>query len=251
MTSCSTVEGVPFCLSAAIWPRADTSKAEFCLGTRDGMARQGFYIYRNDRLLQAGGWNGLHEPTPDRMYARVAIELTHDLQPHVRLNSEKQGIEFTQGFVEAVRSSRSPDSGRTFNEYLEAAAGAAAQARKRQRRQELLVRPEGGGIAGAVYGRHGGKFRFRSRPTRDGRVLGEVLDPEKVFDIDMDGRTLRLNLRHRRALTGRAGTVSPANSPDAHHSALSLRTGVNSRGSTVEHYGLETSRSGRTSSWRL
>ncbi|MBK4120236.1 histidine kinase/DNA gyrase B/HSP90-like ATPase [Kocuria rhizophila] len=209
---CSTVEGVPFCLSAAIWPRADTSKAEFCLGTRDGMARQGFYIYRNDRLLQAGGWNGLHEPTPDRMYARVAIELTHDLQPHVRLNSEKQGIEFTQGFVEAVRSSRSPDSGRTFNEYLEAAAGAAAQARKRQRRQELLVRPEGGGIAGAVYDAMEENFGFDpDQPGMD--VSWEVLDPEKVFDIDMDGRTLRLNLRHRRALTGRAGTVSPANSP--------------------------------------
>ncbi|MCR4525703.1 ATP-binding protein [Kocuria rhizophila] len=209
---CSTVEGVPFCLSATIWPRAEASKAEFCLGTRDGVARQGFYIYRNDRLLQAGGWNGLHESTSDRMYARVAIELTHDLQPHIRLNSEKQGIEFTQGFVEAVRSSRSPDSGRSFTDYLEAAAGTAARARKRQRRQELLVRPEGGGISGPVYEAMEENFGFDpSQPGMD--VSWEVLPPEKVFDIDMDGRKLRLNLRHKRALTGRDGTVSPATSP--------------------------------------
>lgn len=208
---CSAVESFPFCVSAVVWPHSKASLEEFNLGTRDGFERQGFYIYRNDRLLQAGGWNGLFERTQDRKFARVAVELVHDLEPHVRMNSEKQGIVFSQAFENALRNSRSPDSGESFADFLQKAAGTATDSRRRQRRTERLVEPLGG-IIREIYDAMDENFGFDpGQPGMD--VRWDLLTPEQVFNIDMDGRTLRLNLRYRRALTGRDGTVSPANSP--------------------------------------
>src|SRR5207249_10711635 len=42
---------------AHIWPPNSEAEA-YKLGNK-AAARQGFYFYRNDRLIQAGGWNGV------------------------------------------------------------------------------------------------------------------------------------------------------------------------------------------------
>ena len=50
--------------TAHIWP-PNSKSPEYKLGNR-AASRQGFYFYRNDRLIQAGGWNGVveHETEP-------------------------------------------------------------------------------------------------------------------------------------------------------------------------------------------
>jgi hypothetical protein len=53
-------------LDGHIWP-PNSDQPEYQLGNR-AAARQGFYFYRNNRLIQAGGWNGLlqNEAEPSR-----------------------------------------------------------------------------------------------------------------------------------------------------------------------------------------
>ncbi|WP_047688628.1 ATP-binding protein [Kocuria sp. ZOR0020] len=208
----SSVNGHAFTVRAVTWPSQRADTAEFYLGTRDGQARQGFYVYRNDRLLQAGGWNGLMESTRDRMFARVAVDLTPELEAHVRMNSEKQGIVFSQAFADALPNARGAYSGDTFTTFMAVATGTAESSRKRERRRELLVKPANGGIVTPVQDAMETNFGFDpNQPEVD--IQWDLLDPDTVFNFDVDGRKLLLNLRHRKALTGREGPVSPANSP--------------------------------------
>src|SRR5262249_48640965 len=43
-----------------VWP-AKSEEPGYKLGGGKVSARQGFYFYRNDRLIQAGGWNGTRD----------------------------------------------------------------------------------------------------------------------------------------------------------------------------------------------
>jgi hypothetical protein len=57
-------------------------------------ALQGFYIYRNDRLLQAGGWNRLRSAEEHVKLARVAVDFPPSADVAFKLNVTKMGISF-------------------------------------------------------------------------------------------------------------------------------------------------------------
>jgi hypothetical protein len=51
-----------FEITAHIWP-PNSTPPEYAL-PGGANSRQGFYFYRNDRLIQGGGWNGMRETEP-------------------------------------------------------------------------------------------------------------------------------------------------------------------------------------------
>jgi len=57
-------------------------------------ALQGFYIYRNDRLLQAGGWNRIRSLDEHVKLARIAVDFPPSADVAFRLNVTKMGISF-------------------------------------------------------------------------------------------------------------------------------------------------------------
>lgn len=72
-------------VTAHVWPgRSDAP--QFRLGGQ-GAARQGFFVYRNDRLLQAGGWNSVTS-RPDLGLARIEVD-TVDVVGGITINLEK------------------------------------------------------------------------------------------------------------------------------------------------------------------
>ena len=101
---------------AHIWP-PNSEKPEYRLGQR-AAARQGFYFYRNDRLIQAGGWNGLlhHESEPHLSLARVRVELPITLDSSFGLNVQKSAVIVPPGFIPAVESAES-DEGDRFDSF--------------------------------------------------------------------------------------------------------------------------------------
>ena len=62
-------------LMAHVWP-PKSNLPNYKLGGGKVAERQGFYFYRNDRLIQAGGWNGVRgDSEPHLSLARVEIDL--------------------------------------------------------------------------------------------------------------------------------------------------------------------------------
>ena len=54
--------------------------------------QQGFYFYRNDRLIQAGGWNRLRTIDEHTKLARVAVELPEGCDDFFRVNVTKMRV---------------------------------------------------------------------------------------------------------------------------------------------------------------
>lgn len=103
-------------LEAHIWPPKSESD-EYKLGKR-AASHQGFYIYRNERLIQQGGWNGLvsDETEPHSSLARVRIDLPRKFDALFKLNVQKSAVITPLGFQEAIHEATSK-KGIKFDEY--------------------------------------------------------------------------------------------------------------------------------------
>ena len=103
-------------LHAHIWP-SNSDLPQYKLGNR-AASRQGFYFYRNDRLIQAGGWNGIvqNETEPHSSLARVVIDLPAAFDEAFSLNVQKSAIVVPPYFGSAARNAQDT-AGRNFEEF--------------------------------------------------------------------------------------------------------------------------------------
>ena len=181
-------------LTCHIWP-AKSDVTGFRIGTKSGEQFQGFYIYRNDRLLQIGGWSDTATPTPARQLARVVLEDTGAIGPFVTMNPEKNALKFEPIFHDAINKAEESD-GTTFLTFLQDAESIYTDANKRKRQRKPVIKPDKG-IAPAVRKRIGSELSFidgeavsvkwKSMPA------GEFLDVEHTATA----KTLWLNSRYR------------------------------------------------------
>ncbi|HYF80531.1 MAG TPA: ATP-binding protein [Symbiobacteriaceae bacterium] len=56
--------------------------------------QQGFYIYRNDRMLQSGGWNRIRATDEHIKLARIAVDFPPSADTALKINISKMGIIF-------------------------------------------------------------------------------------------------------------------------------------------------------------
>lgn len=63
-------------------------------GPRNWNNQQGFYIYRNDRMLQSGGWNRIRTADEHIKLARVAVDFPPSADTALKINISKMGIIF-------------------------------------------------------------------------------------------------------------------------------------------------------------
>lgn len=192
--------------NAHIWP-PNSKSPEYKLGNR-AASRQGFYFYRNDRLIQAGGWNGVveSETEPHTSLARVAIDLPQTLDDHFGLNVQKSGVNVPAGFVDAVQGSESM-TGLSFPKFRQRAAAVYRQKDERVQKEYPFVP---GGSIPAELARRAQELIGGGGKTREVEIVWDDLDDGRIFDIDTsDGRTLRIDRRVRRKLLGgRKGTAT-------------------------------------------
>jgi hypothetical protein len=71
----------PLDLEAHIWPSNSTGLG-YKLGGGKVAERQGFYFYRNDRLIQAGGWNKWRESDAEPHSSLARVKINIDLAPN-------------------------------------------------------------------------------------------------------------------------------------------------------------------------
>lgn len=94
-------------VGAHIWPRRSRQPG-YLLGGGKVAQRQGFYFYRNNRLIQAGGWNGWREDAePHLSLARALVDFPGSYDRAFGLNVQKSAVAVPAGFLEALTTATS------------------------------------------------------------------------------------------------------------------------------------------------
>lgn len=95
-------------ISPFILPREDefsSPKAwKEASGPRNWNWQQGFYFYRNHRLLQAGGWSNLRAPDEHTKLLRVAVHFNRDLDQPFAINVTKMRARVPTEIRDEVRA---------------------------------------------------------------------------------------------------------------------------------------------------
>ncbi len=176
---------------------------------RDGADFQGFYVYRHDRLLQAGGWNDVVTADRARALARVVLDDFAALAPHVRLNPEKKGIVFSHDLHGAItRAVDEADHRTTFADYLSRTETVLADSRKRQHKRRPMAEPAKGlheDVRRVIKAEV--PLRTEEEPVQ---IRWDAMAPGRFFELDRETRTIYLNKKYRSVLTGGATGLSDA-----------------------------------------
>ncbi|MEZ7003209.1 ATP-binding protein [Streptomyces sp. AD55] len=198
----------PLTLNAHIWPPQSSLDEYKAFGAV--AEREGFYFYRNDRLVQAGGWNNYRQPEQHLALARVAVDLPDDPDARVfRLTVKKDGVQASPEFVGSLDSAEDP-GGRAFTDYLANAERVYREARKRAGVARRPALPPGRGIDPQV--RHVIEEELPVL-THDEPVhfRWHKLPNDKFFEIDQEAHLVLLNQHYRAALLGgRTGALNDA-----------------------------------------
>ncbi|MGC0403064.1 hypothetical protein RKD27_005708 [Streptomyces sp. SAI-126] len=194
-------------LTAHIWPPKSPLVAYRGIGPLS--ERQGFYLYRNERLVQAGGWNGTRSPEGHLALARIAVDLPPESNDVFSLTVKKDGVQVTPAFARALEQATDPATGHTFTAYVQEAGVTYREAARRRtevRRKEMI--PPGKGIDPKVKrtlrdelpqleGEEPITFTWAKLDAPDGTDAGELL-----FTIDHKERRVVLNKDYRLAFNG-------------------------------------------------
>lgn len=184
---------------AHIWPASQAGLPEFRLGGRPGSLAQGFYFYRNDRLLQVGGWNTLTVERPELEYVRVAIDVDETIGKHVTINPEKAGLELDSDLREALLKALLEPTGTPFRELLAAAEHRRSESRRYVKRPVAVVSP-GRGMSPAMREAFAESVEAAEVPPVS--IRWQVDASESPVRIDLENRTIWLNSAYRQLIAG-------------------------------------------------
>ncbi|RCG23576.1 ATP-binding protein [Streptomyces diacarni] len=193
-------------LHAVIWPPKSNRHEFRAVGTT--LDRQGFYFYRNNRLVQAGGWNNFRQPEQHLALARVAVDIPTKTTDVFRLTVKKAGVETSPAFAASLEQA-CDDSGTTFAQYLSQADDVYRSARRQRATTRPETLPPGKGLSPQVR-----ETIEEELPMKNGdpiSVLWRKLGHDVFFDIERDTNTIVLNQHYRTAiLGGRRGGLNDA-----------------------------------------
>ncbi|MEV6231043.1 ATP-binding protein [Saccharopolyspora shandongensis] len=195
-----TDSGLPLTFHCHIWP-GRSGMPEFRLSA-DPVRHQGLYIYRRDRLIQAGGdWGGLAIRGRRLQLARVAVDVDDDMSGLFRMNPEKSLVQPGPEFVRLTETAKAAD-GTTFGDYLETAEQAFRESRKRTRTRRPMI-PPGKGFAPALRRALGTEIPFTDDEDQPIEIRWRRFEDDDFFEVDRDSRTLWLNDLYRSRVLGR------------------------------------------------
>jgi hypothetical protein len=188
-------DGKKIPLQCHIWPGSSDSQYFKLFGaTVDRF--QGFYLYRNDRLLSAGGWGGVVDDNKRRKLARVSI----DIQDHLdafSMSMEKTGVRMIADLVRAIEVAQA-DDGTSFQEYLAVAEETFKESNKRVQKRRPII-PPGAGLHPRVKKAIAGELKF-IEGEESVEIRWTRLPGEDFVEIDRNQRILWLNSRYRPAI---------------------------------------------------
>jgi hypothetical protein len=171
--------------------------------------RQGFYFYRNDRLVQAGGWNDLRSPEGHLNLARIAVDLPATPNGVFSLDVKKEEVTVTPAFTLGVDKAVDA-SGRSFQTYL---TDTEATYRDGAKRAEIVRRPvtaPGKGLDPRI--RRTVKEELPEKPGEEPIAFTWApLPGDRFFGLDRENNVVLLNNEYRDDFNdGRRGGANDA-----------------------------------------
>ncbi|TDB94657.1 ATP-binding protein, partial [Micromonospora fluostatini] len=199
-------DGSDLLMRCHIWPRRSSTPEYRLPGGAE--TRQGLYFYRRNRLLHAGGWEGIHAPDTKLQLARVAIDIDGDTSGLFVMNPEKSRVSVGPRFARAVATARA-DDGTTINDYLQAAEAAWITANRRTTARRKPVLPPGKGLHPKVSREIRNELPLL--PEEPLNIQWRRFTTDAFLEFDRANRTLWLNRSYRQAiLGGRRGSGNDA-----------------------------------------
>lgn len=196
------VDGAAVAAECHVLPRGATGPSARLLG-RSRVDWQGFYIYRNDRLLQSGGWLGLLEDRrPETQLARVAIELSDASERSIVINPEKRGVVLRADFVQALEYAASSE-GVTFRRFLRDAVETLRASNTRKAGPKPVTDLDAG-LTPLVRDALRAAVGVRES-VAPASIRWCLLDDDRLFRFDHARRTLWMNAGYRQALASADG----------------------------------------------
>lgn len=182
-------------ITAHIWPPKSSLPGYKLPGGAN--SRQGFYFYRNNRLIQGGGWNGMREAEPHSSLARLEVDIDATVDVDVSLDVKKVEVQLPSTLTAAIQAAMT-SSGIDFRKYL-AVADKAYRTRTLSEAELPLVPSSGLPAPLAKYLHH--ELRLESTAKhRDLQILWKHLPDDSFFEIDRESGYLYLNQSHRKTL---------------------------------------------------
>lgn len=199
MDMMTTYHGRSLPIRCHIWP-GKSHVDGFKLGGEGGVdAHQGFYFYRNDRLLQVGGWNQVFAGDREHQLARVAIDIDDSWVGRLQMNPEKSSVTTDADFQDAIGKATT-EEGKTFWVFLDDARDAYKRSRKRNMNRPKMV-PPGKGFHPALRRALGDELEYL--PDEEPfDIRWKPIPGDTFLEVDRERRTLWLNKRYRLVLTG-------------------------------------------------
>jgi len=189
-------------IKAHIWPANSQSKNYMLPG--GAVRRQGFYFYRNDRLLSGGGWHGIKDglDTHDSL-GRVEVHLNIDVEREANVDVKKAVVKLTPQLREAILHAENKD-GLTFRKFL-------ADVNKAYRRKNIASSGAWPHLPGKGYPKHLAKEMAVFLGTQDERHHKQLefawkkfpANNTSLFLLDRKKSRCLLNEKYRRALLRR------------------------------------------------
>lgn len=171
-------------LQCHIWP-ARTDIPGFRINGTSGERFQGLFVYRNDRLLNAGGWLGTSSWARQRQLARVVIDDPSAFPTFFGINPEKNMVKPHEGAHAAVARAKATD-GTTFEDFL-AQAEAMYQETRRAGKRRSVVSP-GRGLAPELKKHIGTELKFIKSKSLD--IRWKNLPRGEFISVDHNPHTL-------------------------------------------------------------
>ncbi|WP_162242508.1 ATP-binding protein [Yonghaparkia sp. Root332] len=210
-----TLDGKSRIVDLHVWPAAQATLPGYVLAGR-GAEHQGVFVYRRDRLLSTGDWQGLVHPDVKYRFARVSLDLSADLEQHVTINPEKSGVEFDSELRQALLSATGPNS-LTFQDFLSLAASEYRESKTHALQPTRLVKPDRGFSAGLqatfaeIVESFGEAAQFIDGDEVD--VRWRAMTSDDLLHFDFNTRTIWLNTRYRHVLNGGLGSEDNDDAP--------------------------------------
>ncbi|TYQ14267.1 UNVERIFIED_ORG: DNA mismatch repair enzyme (predicted ATPase) [Gordonia westfalica J30] len=201
----ATADGTRVAMKCHVWP-AKSDVTGFRLGQSHGREFQGFFIYRNDRLLQIGGWSNTVEFRPSLQLARIEVEADNSIDRFLTMNPEKSGLKFEPLFHDAINKAKSKD-GTTFSDYLLDAENVFKESNKRSRTRSPVI-PPAKGFAPTLRKRVKAELDFISHDGMN--IKWKRLPKDEFIDVEHPTSTLWLNARYRHLFAPGGGSVNDA-----------------------------------------